>query len=118
MKIEDLVARLESNAVAASTPVQVDVPGLGVLYVRKRTVKEFEAMASISGANSDEKNEIGVFGPSIVRLLCNEDGTRFTASEEKLLGPLLSKQPEDVFHAIVEASDGNSRKVEATESGN
>ena len=47
MKLEELLAKLEENAQFINKPVTVMLPGIGNIYVRKRTVKEFEEMAAV-----------------------------------------------------------------------
>jgi len=116
--IDDLIARLRVSAATVASPILVEVPGLGALYVRKRTVKEFEDMAIVGKPKDGDPEYSGVFASSIVRLLCDETGKRFTVQQEAVLIPLLAKQPEAVFHAIVDASDGTAAKQKAEEPGN
>lgn len=112
MKVEELLAKLEENASATQKPNTVEIPNVGTVYVRKRTVLEYEQMATLKAGAGGQDN--GLFAPSIARLLCDENGKRFDINTENALAELLARQPEDVFHAIVNASDGE-RKVEPTE---
>lgn len=111
---ENLLARLQENANAAVKPIAVEIPGIGKVYVRKRTVLEFEEMAEFRKSLQEDSEEggakLGLFAPSLARLLCDEAGNRFTADEEKQLAAILVRQPEDVFHAILAASDGTNTK--------
>lgn len=108
MDVDDLLKQLEINAGTVERPISVTVPGVGVLYVRKRTVLEFEQMAAVREANADSPN--GFFAPSVARLLCDEQGKRFAPDvQEKLIG-LLARQPEAVFHAIINAADGHNEQ--------
>lgn len=111
MNIQELMARLEDNASNQSKPVSVQIDGLGTIYVRKRTVREFEEMASVNrdkDVTGMSKEPNGVFAPSLSRLLCDEKGARFPAEHADQLVDLLAKQPEDVFHAIINATDGKT----------
>lgn len=108
MNVEELLANLEKNADAVVRPNSVDIPGVGVLYVRKRTVLEFEQMAAVREANADSPN--GFFAPSVARLLCDEQGKRFPPDVQERLISLLARQPESVFHAIVNAADGRGEQ--------
>lgn len=111
MKIEELLARLDANASALAKPVAVEIPNVGTMYVRRRTVLEYEQMATLKTQAEAGKLANGLFAPSVARLLCDENGNRFDAATEDALTQLLSRQPEEVFHIIVNASDG-VRKVE------
>ncbi|MCC6489144.1 MAG: hypothetical protein IT364_16715 [Candidatus Hydrogenedentes bacterium] len=108
MDIEELLKQLEVNAGTVERPIAVAVPGVGTLYVRKRTVLEFEQMATVREANADSPN--GFFAPSVARLLCDEQGKRFPLDVQERLIALLARQPETVFHAIVNAADGHDAK--------
>lgn len=108
MNVEDLLAKLEENAGTVERPISVDVPGVGTLYVRKRTVLEFEQMATVREANVDSPN--GFFAPSVARLLCDEQGKRFPLDVQERLVGLLARQPESVFHAIINAADGRGEQ--------
>lgn len=114
MKVEELLAKLEENASATQRPNTVEIPNVGTIYVRKRTVLEYEQMATLQKQVEAGGQTFGLFAPSIARLLCDENGKRFDINTENALAELLSRQPEDVFHAIINASDGE-RKVEPTE---
>lgn len=122
MKLEELLARLEENAQSVVKPVALPLAGIGTIYVRKRTVKEFEEMAQVRAADKDkpvgEDKGVGLFGPSLARLLCDEDGKRFPPDQEAALAAALAKQPEDVFHRIVEATDGQTTKAAEPAPGN
>lgn len=111
MKVEELLARLEANASAAQQPVQIEIPNVGMIYVRKRTVLEYEQMATLKAQTEASGQDTGLFAPSVARLLCDENGKRFDLTTEAALAQLLARQPEEVFHAIINASDG-VRKVE------
>lgn len=114
MKLEELLARLEENAQTLVKPVPLTLAGIGTIYVRKRTVKEFEEMAQVRAAERDKPVDpeaaatvnVGLFGPSLARLLCEEDGKRFSPEQEAALAAVLAKQPEEIFHRIIEATDG------------
>lgn len=114
MSPQELIAALESNAERTRKPVAITYDGIGTLYVRRRTVAEFESMA-------DLKPEIGAdgkpmkteqFGPALAHLLCDEEGNRFDAETTKVLAKLLSSQPDELFHRIVEASNGGPKPKE------
>lgn len=120
MEFEDLVKNLETNA-ATVRPVKVTVPGIGTLYVRKRTVLEYEQMSDVrvAMANKDKEQEAagqstveksGILAAAVARLLCKEDGSRFTSDQEQQLAVLISQQPDNVFHAIINASDGKQEE--------
>lgn len=111
MQVEELLAKLEANASAAQQPISVEIPNVGTVYVRKRTVWEYEQMATIKAQTEAGGQDTGLFAPSAVRLLCDENGKRFDLKTEAALAQLLARQPEDVFHLIVNAADG-VRKVE------
>ena len=113
MQVEELLAKLEENASAAQKPVTVEIPNVGTVYVRKRTVLEYEQMATLQKQVEASGQDNGLFAPSIARLLCNEEGKRFDIKTENALAKALAGQPEEVFHAIVNASDG-VRKLEET----
>ena len=108
MNIDDLLAKLEANAEQFAKPTAVEVTGIGTVYVRRRTVGEFEEMAAVNGAEPS-----GKFGPALARLLCDENGARLPAEYRDRLAALLARQPETVFHQLVEASDGTEKKAEA-----
>jgi hypothetical protein len=82
---------------------------VGTIYVRRRTVLEFEQMAALK-AQADA-GSLGIFAPSVARLLCDEEGKRFSPNVEAALAELIAKQPEDVFHQIVNASDGGPKPI-------
>ena len=107
MDITELLKKLEENTTVIK-PVAVDVPGLGTLYIRRRTVFEFEQMSTLKTGESAGEN--GVFAPALARLLCDENGQRFGAEHEATLISLLAQQPEEVFHKLIEATDGRTTK--------
>lgn len=111
MDFQALVEGLEQVA-ANVKPIPVPIPGIGTLYIRKRTVLEYEEMSDIRRLFSDEDNESsekkpGMLAISLARLLCKQDGSRYSLEEQKKLAPVLAKQPEDVFHKLLNASDDN-----------
>lgn len=121
MNLEELIARLEENAQTLVKPVPLTLAGIGTIYVRKRTVKEFEEMAQVRAADRDKQIDdkgVGLFGPSLARLLCDENGKRFLPDQEAALAVVLAKQPEDVFHKIVDAADSQAKPSEESTSGN
>lgn len=127
MKLEELLAKLEENAQFITKPNTAVLPGIGIVYVRKRTVKEFEEMAAVRAAERNKEGQdskdaktdpVGLFGPSLAQLLCDEQGNRFSAKDEAALAAILAKQPEDVFHAITEAADGKSQAAKEPVPGN
>lgn len=113
MNVEELLEKLEANASATQLPVSVEIENVGTIYVRRRTILEFEQMQTLK--TSTDGGEIGVFAPSIARLLCDETGKRFPLNVEGALADLLAKQPEDVFHKIINAADGNPKPPTAEE---
>lgn len=108
MDITELLKKLEENTTVIK-PVAVDIPGLGTLYIRRRTVFEFEQMSTLKTGEGAGKN--GVFAPALARLLCDENGQRFGSEHEAVLVSLLAQQPEEVFHKLIEASDGRTAQV-------
>ena len=111
MNYQELMAKLQANAEAFVKPGFVDVDGIGRIYVRKRTVAEFEAMAE---AKEGETNKFGI---GLSRLLCDENGRRFSEEEQKALAEVLAIQPQEIFHKLIAASDG-TKKEETKEAGN
>lgn len=103
-KIEELLASLEANAERASKPVAIEVDGVGTMYVRRRTVAEFEDMATVNGNEPG-----GKFGPALARLICDESGTRLPQEHRDRLAELLARQPEAVFHKIIGAADDKAQ---------
>lgn len=115
MNIEDLKTALKANAEKAHKPVAVEVPGVGTIYVRRRTVTEFEQLAAIA---EGQVNGSGKFGPALARLLTDENGDRLPAEHRQELGHLLADQPETVFHQLLAAADGTADLEKAAEPGN
>lgn len=111
MDVKELLKRLEENAAVLLKPVQVEIEGIGTLYVRRRTVLEFEQMSRLA---EGEQAKNGMFAPAVVRLLCDEEGHRFNEKDQAALAAALSRQPEHVFHKLIEASDGRAKKEESS----
>lgn len=118
MEFDAFVKSLEQNA-STVRPIAVEVAGIGTLYVRKRTVLEYEQMSDVRKAFFKEETEgeeespekkSGILAASVVRLLCKEDGTRYEPLQEQKLAALFAKQPDDVFHALINAADGKNTK--------
>lgn len=117
MEFDDIVKSMETNA-ATVRPIKVDVPGIGALYVRRRTVLEYEQMSDVRLAFNQETEDgeqtptqkTGILAAAVARLLCKEDGSRFTSEQEQQLAVLISKQPDGVFHALINASDGKQEE--------
>lgn len=112
MTAEELIAALQANADRFEAPVAVEVANVGTVYVRRRTVAEFEAMAELKVQEGG-----GKFGPALARLLCDEHGQRYPGEVADKLSKVLQRQPETVFHALIEAADG-TKAAEAAASGN
>jgi hypothetical protein len=112
MNYKELMANLKANAQSFAKPAMIEVPNIGKIYVRKRTIAEFEAMAELKDSGTE-----GKFAGSLARLLCDEAGQRFPPEECKELAKLLALQPEAIFHSIVDAADGGE-KLEAKDGGN
>ena len=110
MTIEELLQRLQENAATAAKPVSVVLDGIGTVYVRKRTIREFEQIASLK--LNENKDVAGMFAPSVARLLCDEEGNRFPEEHAATLAALIAAQPDDVFQKIMEATDGTAKKKE------
>lgn len=119
MQVEELLAKLDANASSISKPIAVPIENVGVLYVRKRTIEEFELMAGIKeptedAAKSGATKTGALFASSVARLLCDEEGRRYPLDVQAKLLVLMEKQPEEVFHALIAAADGK-RKFEEGE---
>lgn len=112
MDLNDLMAKLEANAVKAHQPVAVEIDGVGTMYVRRRTVLEFEQMASLIEAG-EAVNGHGKFGIALERLITDEKGDRIPEKHRERVAGLLASQPESVFHKLLAAADGTEKKAEA-----
>lgn len=114
MNYEDLVASLNQNAEKTLRPVSLTLPGIGTVYVRKRTVLEYEQMSdmrkAVAEGASEELKPVGVLATSLARYLCDEEGKRFTFEQQKTLAEVLSKQPEEVLQRILGATDGDGKE--------
>lgn len=115
MDIELLKTALKANAEKAHKPIAVEVAGV-TIYVRRRTVSEFEQLAAV--AEAGQMNGSGKFGPALARLLTDENGDRLPAEHSKELGHLLADQPESVFHQLLAAADGTADLEKAAAPGN
>lgn len=109
MSPEELIAAFEVNATTVK-PVAVLVPNVGTVYVRKRTIDEFEELAGTGEENVEGEPPKKRFAPSLASMLCDENGHRYPDEVQKKLAELLSKQPHEVFTTLVEASDGKKKE--------
>lgn len=112
MNYKDLMTALQARADEFAKPVGIDVDGIGRIFVRKRTVAEFEAMADM-----EDKGQ-GKFALALSRILCEESGARFQPEQRDALSVVLARQPEHTFHDIMNASDGLKKEEDAKDSGN
>lgn len=104
MNTDEMLAALEANAARTRKAVQVDVTNVGTLFVRQRTIGEVEDMASIQDGAK--------LARALARLLCDEDGNRYSEEVQARLADVLTRQPDSVLHLITAAADG--KKDEAT----
>ncbi len=116
MNIPELLAALQANADKAHRPIAVPVEGIGTIYIRRRTVVEFEELAAAK--EEPVVNGSGKFGPALARLLCDENGDRFPPEHRDQLARLLAVQPEAVFYQIRDAADGTEDVEKAAAPGN
>lgn len=118
MNIDDLFTALKDNAEKAHKPIPVPIDGLGTIYIRRRTVVEFEELAAASKEDPEPVNGAGKFGPALARLLCDENGDRFPLEHRDKLAHLLAAQPEAVFYQLRDAADGTADVEKAAAPGN
>lgn len=111
MNPEQLLAAFERNAERKGTPKSVEIEGIGTVFVRLRTVKEFEEMAQ---AEPDKQGDEGPgrFALALARMLCDESGNRYPLDIQSRLADLLARQPERVFRQITEAADAGEKAPE------
>jgi len=112
MNYKELMAALQVRADEFAKPIAVDIEGIGRIFVRKRTVAEFEAMADM------EDKGHGKFAPALARIICEGSGARFPAEQRDQIAALLALQPEATFHTIISASDGTGKQEDAKDEGN
>lgn len=107
MDIAALMKALETNAAKTREVLPVDVPGIGKLHVRRRTILEFEKTKDVALEPGDD---VGAFARGLATLLCNEQGERYPEDMVESIAELLAKQPQAVFQQLVNVADGASKK--------
>lgn len=116
MDFQDLLKRFQDNVARTSRARKLEIPGVGLMYVRRRTVLEYEQMNDLRRKLREGKADTaGVLGISLARLLCDENGNRFGDDEEIELGKVIARCPEEVMNMILAVADGQDEPEEAVE---
>lgn len=98
MNRDDLIAAMRAAAVIRPQPV--DVPGLGLVYVRALTVAEVEEQAA--DVESQDKHRLA---RGAARLLCDEHGARLLDPSNPDDVALVAALPWDSLRLILPAAN-------------
>ncbi len=107
MTFEELKAALAANAERVRAPIPVDLDGVGIVYVRPGTIADFEELGKNPTPDSESR-----FGRGLARLMCHENGERYSPQDVIDLGTLLLGQPEEMFQKIKAAATGEKKGSE------
>ena len=106
MDADKLVAALAANAERARKPIAVELKGVGTIYVRRRTVAEFESDSADAAKEGDS-----VLSRTIAALICDENGKRYDEDVVSQLVELFAKQPDDIWREVMRAANGDGPEL-------
>lgn len=107
MNRDELIAAM--RALAGQKPAALDVPKLGTVYVRPRTLEEVDADAASEVAAQKRDEDEGRhrrLARAVANVICDENGQRVLDASKGEDIDLLASQPYYVLRRILNAAGG------------